>query len=103
RYVKRSNSELARRIKGRIKRNRDGSGYGHKKIYGPYLKSIGWQYIEPKERLYLRADMLPPGRLIVMVNRHAVAVIDGVIHDTYDSGMGGKRPVEGYWSQAAAS
>jgi hypothetical protein len=29
-----------------------------------------------------------------------VAVIDGVIHDTFDSGGSGRRPVEGYWSKA---
>jgi hypothetical protein len=46
--------------------------------------------------------MLPPGRLIVSVNGHLVALIDGVIHDTYDSGGAGKRPVQGYWSQAVA-
>jgi hypothetical protein len=31
------------------------------------------------------------------VSRHAVAVIDGVIHDTYDCSRGGKRCVYGYW------
>jgi len=67
-----------------------------------YMRSIGWQYTEP-ERLFLRADMLPKGRLVVLINQHFVAVIDGAIHDTYDSGGAGKRPVEGYWSKAAAS
>src|SRR5262249_48798993 len=42
------------------------------------------------------------GRLVVDMNRHLVALIDGVIHDTYDSGGFGRRPVQGYWSQAAA-
>jgi hypothetical protein len=27
-----------------------------------YMQSIGWQYTEPKEPLFLRADMLPKGR-----------------------------------------
>jgi hypothetical protein len=65
-----------------------------------YLKSIGWKYTRTKGRLFLRADQLPRGRLVVHVNRHFVAVIDGVIHDTYDSGGAGKRPVEGYWQKA---
>jgi hypothetical protein len=73
-----------------------------RKVYAPYLRSLGWQYTRIRERLCLRAGALPPGRLIVLVYGHAVAVIDGVIHDTYDSGGTGKRPMEGYWSQAAA-
>ena len=73
----------------------------HEKVYGRYLRSLGWQYTRIKERLCLRAGALPPGRLIVMVHHHAVAVINGVIHDTHDSGGTGKRPVMGYWSQAA--
>jgi hypothetical protein len=39
-------------------------------------------------------------RLIVHVHRHLVAVIDGVIHDTHDSGGAGRRPVVGYWRAA---
>jgi hypothetical protein len=99
RYVKRWPRS---RVTGWIKRSRDGVGYRYDKIYGRYLKSIGWQYTPAKARIHLRADELPPGRLVVLVHRHAVAVIDGTIHDTYDSGMAGRRPVVGYWSQAAA-
>jgi hypothetical protein len=64
-----------------------------------YMQSIGWQYTEPKEHLFLRADMLPKGRLVVAISRHLVAVIDGVIHDTHDCGGAGRVTVEGYWSQ----
>jgi hypothetical protein len=40
--------------------------------------------------------------LIVDLDGHLVALIDGVIHDTYDSGGAGRRPVKGYWSQAGS-
>jgi hypothetical protein len=83
-----------------IKRSRKG-GYNHGHIFGGYLKSIGWQYTRPRERVYLRADMLPRGRLVVLVYRHAVAVIDGVIHDIGNPSGAGKVEVEGYWSKAA--
>ena len=84
-----------------IKRSRNG-GYNAKGAYVGYLKSLGWEYTEPKDT-YLRADMLPPGRLVVLVNRHAVAVIDGIIHDSYDSGgRSGKVRVEGYWTAPKA-
>jgi hypothetical protein len=68
------------------------------KVYGPYLRSLGWKYTRITERCYLRAGALPSGRLIVNLDHHFVALIDGVIHDTYDSGGAGKRPVDGYWS-----
>jgi len=84
-----------------IKRSRKG-GYNAKGAVVGYLKSLGWEYTEPKEPTYLRADMLPLGRLVVLVNRHAVAVIDGVIHDTADSGGAGKIRVEGYWTAPKA-
>jgi hypothetical protein len=69
-----------------------------RKVYGPYLRSLGWQYTRLRERTFLRAGALPPGRLIVQVNHHLVALIDDAIHDTWDSGGAGKRLVEGYWS-----
>ena len=34
--------------------------------------------------VHLREDELPSGRLVVNLSRHSTAVIDGVIHDTYD-------------------
>jgi hypothetical protein len=80
-----------------IRRSRNGA-YNHLPAYRGYLRSLGWKYTVPKERIYLRADMLPPGRLVVLVNCHAVAVIDGVIYDTFDCGKGGRKQVEGFWS-----
>jgi hypothetical protein len=84
-----------------IKRGR--SGYDpipacYEKIYSPYLENLGWRRVSTDNRkVRLRADELPPGRLIVEVHRHLVAVIDGVIHDTYDSGGAGRRPVKAFY------
>jgi hypothetical protein len=94
-------------IAGWIKRSRGGCGFdpangSYQKIYGPYLNSIGWQFT-PTKKVRLRADELPPGRLIVIVYRHAVAVIDGVIHDTEYCAGAGRRPVTGYYTNARAS
>jgi len=84
-----------------IKRSKKG-GYNVEPVFRGYLKSLGWQYTEPKEHVYLRADMLPPGRLVVLVSRHAVAVVDGVIHDNWDcGGRSGRVRVEGYWRAAS--
>jgi hypothetical protein len=50
--------------------------------------------------VHLRADELPSGRLVCLVSRHAVAVIDGVIRDTHDATRGGSRCVYGYYRLA---
>lgn len=50
-------------------------------------------------KVHLRSDELPNGRLVCLVSRHYVAVIDGTIHDTYDSTRGGTRCVYGYWKK----
>jgi hypothetical protein len=48
-------------------------------------------------RVHLHGDELPGGRIIARVTRHLVAVIDGVLHDTYDASRGGTRCVYGVW------
>jgi hypothetical protein len=73
------------------------------KVSGPYLESLGWRYTSTKELsrgkgIHLRADELPPGRLVIDMRRHFCAVIDGVIHDTYDCSDEGRRRILGYWS-----
>jgi hypothetical protein len=66
--------------------------------YGPYLEALGWVLNTPKFQMRLCADHLPPGRLIVCIRRHLVAVIDHVIHDTYDCGRAGRVQVVNYWT-----
>lgn len=77
----------------------------HKPTRKALLASLGWKWTATMGfgtgcRVHLRADELPPGRLIVAVSKHLVAVIDGVIHDTYDPSRGGTRCVYGYYSRA---
>lgn len=48
-------------------------------------------------RVHLRAEELPKGTIIASLSGHIVAVIDGVIHDTYDPSREGTRCVYGYW------
>jgi hypothetical protein len=74
-----------------------------KEIWRPYVEQLGWVWhptmqIGSSCKVHLRADELPPGRLIVQVSKHLAAVIDGVIHDTYDCSRGGTHCVYGYWS-----
>jgi hypothetical protein len=67
-----------------------------------YLAELGFTWTSTMGigtgcRVHLRADELPPGRLIVRVSGHVVAVIDGVIYDDHDPTRDGTRCVYGYW------
>ena len=73
-----------------------------------YLDALGWTWTPTMQvgsgcRVHLRADELPAGRLIARCSGHLVAVVDGVIRDTYDPTRGGTRCVYGYWSEGAAT
>lgn len=66
------------------------------------LAQLGWRWVPTMAigqgcKVHLKAEELPAGRLIVSVSKHLVAVIDGVIHDTFDPSRGGTRCVYGYW------
>ncbi len=58
---------------------------------------VGTMQIGSGCRVHLREDELPAGRLVVRLSRHYAAVIDGKLHDTYDSSRDGTRCVYGYW------
>jgi hypothetical protein len=72
------------------------------------MNSLGWVWTPTMQigsgcTVHLRADQLPPGRLVVSVSKHLTAVVDGVIHDTHDCSRRGTRCVYGYWQPAATS
>jgi len=94
-----------KRVKANQKRSSARSGI-HRKTYEKYLKSIGWEWI-PLMKIgtgcttHLQGNELPPGRIICRLSRHIVAVIDGVIHDTYpEVYRGGQRCVYGYFKKS---
>lgn len=77
-----------------------------KKVTKEYLTALGWKWtptmgIGTGCKIHLRDGELPMGRLIVSVSKHLVAVIDGVINDTYDCSREGTRCVYGFWTKAA--
>lgn len=70
------------------------------------LTAMGWRWVPTMQigsgcKVHLRAEELPGGRLIVAVSKHMVAVIDGVVHDTYDCTRDGTRCVYGYFTPEA--
>jgi hypothetical protein len=79
-----------------------------KRLIRQILSSNGWvwtptMHIGSGCKVHLRANELPTGRLIVSVSKHVVAVMDGVIHDTYDCSREGTRCVYGYYRKAEAA
>jgi len=77
----------------------------HGKFFKEYMLARGWNWIPTMGigtgcRVHLKSDELPKGRIICNVSRHYVAVIDGIINDTYDCSREGTRCVYGYWSKA---
>ena len=73
-----------------------------RKWFKDYMRELGFVWsatmgIGTGCTVHLRADELPPGRLVVSVSKHMVAVIDGVINDTHDCSREGTRCVYGYW------
>ena len=90
---------------GKRKRGKSNSRTGvYKQTKRKYLESLGWTWTPTMQigsgcKVHLRSDELPSGRLIVALSRHSAAVIDGVLHDTYDCSRHGTRCVYGYFSR----
>lgn len=60
-----------------------------RKWFKDYMKKLGFEWtpcmtIGSGCRVHLTDGELPMGRLVVSVSRHFTAVIDGVIHDTFN-------------------
>ena len=53
--------------------------------------------------VHLRENELPKGRIVCNLSGHFVAVIDGVLHDTYDCTRDGSRCVYGYYINTDAA
>lgn len=73
-----------------------------RKWFKDYMKSLGFVWTPTMRigsgcRVHLTPGELPMGRLCVQVSKHLTAVIDGVIHDTFDPQRGFSRCVYGYW------
>jgi hypothetical protein len=88
---------------GKRKRNRSHPRLG---VYRPTARRImaelGFVWTPTMQigsgcTVHLNADELPSGYLVLSVSKHFTAMIDGVVHDTYDPSRDGYRCVYGYW------
>lgn len=89
---------------GRKKRDKSSARTGvYSSTIRKYMESVGWRWVPTMQvgsgcTVHLRADELPAGRLVVSVSRHLTAMVDGVIHDTFDPSRNGTRCVYGYFT-----
>lgn len=72
-----------------------------------YMRSLGFRWVATMSigsgcKVHLRREELPHGCVIARVSSHYVAVINGIIRDTYDPAREGLRCVYGYWIREAA-
>jgi hypothetical protein len=73
-------------------------------VYDRFLKDLGWTWVPCMTigsgcRVHLREDELPNGTIICRLSKHLVAVIDGILQDTYDCSRMGTRCVYGYYEK----
>lgn len=91
--------------KGKRKRGISSGRHGvYMRTFKTVMRHLGWTWVPTMQigsgcKVHLRPEELPPGRIIVNLSRHFAAVIDGVLHDTYDCSRGGTRCVYGYWAK----
>lgn len=74
----------------------------YKETFHKIMASLGWKWKATMEfgkgcTTHMRKEELPDGRIICNLSKHYAAVIDGVLHDTYDSTREGNRCVYGCW------
>lgn len=80
----------AKERRGKRKRGTSNARTGvYKPAIRKFMASIGWKWVPTMQigsgcKAHLCAEELPKGRLVVNVSKHSTAMIDGVIHDTYD-------------------
>lgn len=71
------------------------------------MTDLGWTWHPTMQigsgcKVHLEDGELPNGKVMCLLSRHYVAVIDGVVHDTYDCTRDGNRCVYGYFTKESA-
>lgn len=72
------------------------------KVAKAYLAELGFvwtptMFIGQGCKIHVKPDELPNGHLVLSLSKHYTAMINGVIHDTYDPSRNGTRCVYGYF------
>lgn len=99
-------AQYPRTIKLRKGESAARNGVPDRRITAKVIADLGWRWhptmtIGQGTTVHLRREEVPGGRVIVRVSKHLVAVIHGVIHDTFDPSRDGTRAVYGYWTETS--
>lgn len=91
----------ARRRRGKRSNARTGV---YRSTIQRFMAALGWKWTPTMRigtgcRVHLRPEELPAGRLVISCSKHLTAVVDGVIHDTFDPSREGTRCVYGFWQK----
>lgn len=84
------NQFSAKERSGSRKRGKSSARTGvHKPTTRKIMDALGWKWTPTMQigsgcKVHLHDGEVPMGRLVVSVSRHLTAMIDGVIHDTFD-------------------
>jgi hypothetical protein len=86
---RRSKYEIRKGVKHSGRRSAAAGISTKRKWFTDYMASLGFTWVPTMQigsgcKVHLVAGELPAGRLMVNVSKHYTAVIDGVVHDTYD-------------------
>ena len=80
--------------------------YGHTKsgrnripveIANRYMSDMGFRYVTGVKGLTLDSGTFPQGRIVLDLEGHVCAMLDGVVNDNWDWTDDGKLAVLGYW------
>lgn len=99
----RINALAQRERKGTRKRGTSNARTGvHKGTFAKLMHDLGWRSVATMGigtgcQVHLRDGELPMGRIVCNVSKHYVAVVDGVIQDTFDPSRDGTRCVYAVW------
>lgn len=100
-YHLKSRSKYSKKLvaKGKHTTVREGVMRG---VYEKYMIELGWKWIPTMKigqgcTTHLKSTELPKGNVVARISKHMVAVVDGVIHDTYDPSREETRCVYGYF------
>lgn len=97
------NTVAYRERTGKRKKTKSNARTGvHRYTERAVMQILGFEWVPTMKvgqgcKVHLRDGELPMGRLVVILSRHATAVIDGVIYDTYNPDREGTRCVYGYY------
>ena len=96
--------EMNKSQKGKLRGASPRNGGTKNRTVRKYMQKLGYKFFPTMGigtgcKVHLKENELPNGSIAVKVSKHLVAVVDGVINDTYDCSRNETRCVYGYYQK----